>query len=262
MRCIVCGYVTTKWIYKEIIADDLARSWKLSTSQIRKFNLRESQFCPTCKNSFRIRALAEGIIKVFPFEGVTYLEEWIKRAEKSGLKVAEINTCGNLHKSLKKLHGFIYSEYFPKLSEGSLLLKLRRLWHRLRHNVTHQDIMHLTYTSNMFDLVIHSETLEHIRYVDKAMEECSRVIKPGGWCLFTVPIIPTRKTAICAKYIGNTKIKYLKPPSYHGTGNMSDYLVWYEFGGDFIQQYTLKIIVSYPSSMTWVLGFKKDQRNK
>ena len=261
MRCIVCNHVTNSWIYKEVISDDLARSWKLSSSQTHKFNLRESDLCPTCKNNFRVRSLAEGIMKVFPFEGINCLQDWVKKAEEAQLKIAEINTCGNLHKTLKKLSGLMYSEYYPDLSDSGKLLKLRRLLWRLRHNTIHQDITHLTYSDNIFDLVIHSETLEHIPDVDSAMEECYRVLKPSGWCLFTVPLIPTRKTIVCAKFERNKYIKYLKSPSYHGTGKMSDYLVWHEFGGDFIQKYKLKIILSHLNAMTWVLGFRKTKNN-
>jgi len=257
MRCVVCNHATDNWIYKEIISDDLARRWRLGASQIRKFNLRESQFCPICKNNFRARSLAEGIMKVFPFEGVNCLQDWTKEAKNAHLKLAEINACGNLHKTLKKLSGLKYSEYYPKLSEGTILLKLRRLLWRLRHNTIHQDITHLAYSDNIFDLILHSETLEHIPDVDKAMKECYRVLKPSGWCLFTVPIIPTRKSIVCAKYEKGMNIKYLKSPSYHGTSNMSDYLVWHEFGGDLIQRYNLKIIITHTNSMTWVLGFRK-----
>src|SRR5208282_3830755 len=41
-------------------------------------------------------------------------------------------------------------------------------------------------------LVIHSDTLEHVERPVRALEECRRVLAPGGRVCFTVPIIVGR----------------------------------------------------------------------
>lgn len=104
-----------KWIRKSIISDPLAKAWKLNNSERKKFDLRESQFCPNCKNSARDRALAEAIIKTFSYPDVHSLKDWVEFAKKEELRIAEINSCGNLHKILKKFRTFITVNIFQIL---------------------------------------------------------------------------------------------------------------------------------------------------
>lgn len=141
------------------------------------------------------------------------------------------------------------------------MITLKSLIVRLAYTNNHQDITCLSYPKNFFDLVIHSETLEHVIDVDKALSECLRVLRPGGYCLFTIPIIPDRLTVQRITASGRPKkIKYIKPPSYHGNGiRRMNYLVCWEFGGDFISKYKVKTIISYPEHMLWVFGIKKEE---
>ena len=48
----------------------------------------------------------------------------------------------------------------------------------------------LTYPDASFDLVLTSETLEHVPDLDAALREVRRVLVPGGRHLFTVPRLP------------------------------------------------------------------------
>ena len=45
----------------------------------------------------------------------------------------------------------------------------------------------IPYKDNSFDLILISEILEHIFYPDKALEEASRLLKPGGKLVLTFP---------------------------------------------------------------------------
>lgn len=257
MKCSVCGTKVQKWLFKPIISDDLAKRWALTKDLRRMFDQRESNFCPDCKNSLRTRALAEAIIKTFPYANASSLREWQKHADKKGLKIAEINSCGNLHKFLKQIDGISYSEYQLSLIDNNPVITLKNIIKKLLYNYKHEDITQLTYDDNTFDLVLHSETLEHIINVEKAMKEIRRILKPGGYCLFTVPIIPERKNVQRAGYGKKGKIINYKNPSYHGFNNRRDYLVCWEFGRDFIQKYKLKTVISHPESVTWVFLVKK-----
>ncbi|MEN9407151.1 MAG: hypothetical protein RLZZ455_367 [Candidatus Parcubacteria bacterium] len=252
MKCVACGSNVSRWIKKEIISDELAKAWNLTSVQKKKFNLRESLFCPVCKNSLRTRALAEAIIKTFPYKNADSLAAWSEHAKKKGLEIAEINSCGNLHPILKKIPSLSYSEYQPSLFDKNLITTAKNIVKKLLYHSAHEDITRLSYTSNSFDLVIHSETLEHIPDVKKAVSETKRILKPGGICIFTIPIIPERKTL---KKINTLKTHHT--PSYHGFNNRIDYLVCWEFGGDFITQNKLKTVVSYPENMMWVFSYKK-----
>jgi ubiquinone/menaquinone biosynthesis C-methylase UbiE len=90
------------------------------------------------------------------------------------------------------------------------------------------DMQQLPYESDRFDLVIHSDTLEHVPGPVRALSECRRVLKPGGFCCFTIPIVVGRLT----------RTRSGLPPSYHGeeSGNQSDYQVQTEYGSDFWAQ--------------------------
>ena len=48
----------------------------------------------------------------------------------------------------------------------------------------------LTYPDASFDLVLTSETLEHVPDLDAALAEIRRVLVPGGRHVFTVPLLP------------------------------------------------------------------------
>jgi SAM-dependent methyltransferase len=248
--CRGCGKTPERWLYKPIISDELAVAWNLSPQQQKQFSLRESQFCPYCGNSARTRILAQAVMKSFPYKGVTNLKDWVVKANNDKLSVAEINSCGKLHPILSKLTYLAYSEY----PSAKLLPRLYYMLKRVRN----EDITSLTYPDNSFDLVLHSEVLEHIPDVKKALQECRRILKPGGLCLFTVPYIPTRETRQCAardKHTGN--VIHLRHPSYHGLDQRADNLVWWEFGNDFAQTYKLQIFYTDVDVSTYVFALKK-----
>ena len=48
--------------------------------------------------------------------------------------------------------------------------------------------------SGTYDLVVHSDTLEHVPDPVRALQECRRVLRPLGACCFTVPIVVGRLT--------------------------------------------------------------------
>ena len=243
MACIVCGGATIGPI-QHIITDALAQTWRLSKSERHQLDERESRFCPKCKSSTRTRALAKAIMKQIPFAGVLTFAEWVEMARKHHLRIAEINSCGCLHTFLKTLSNLSYSEY----TTGNIFIKnIRKL-----RGVPHEDIQSLSYKDNSFDLVLHSEVLEHVPNPHKALEECKRVLKPNGICIFTIHIMMNRKTIRRAKlYV--SKVINLLEPSYHGTDNLKDYLVWREFGKDFIKKENIKLIISNQYMQTYVL---------
>jgi len=50
------------------------------------------------------------------------------------------------------------------------------------------DIINLPFEDNYFDIILCSHVLEHVIDDAKAMSELFRVLKPGGWGIFQVPI--------------------------------------------------------------------------
>lgn len=200
--CYACGDFGN-WSPAIIINDELARTWQINNVLRRSFDARESMYCQSCECSFRLRQLAECLSYVY---NGSPLSELVTNGEFKKLKVAEINSCGKLHQILKKLPNLYYSEYGSK--DGS---------------VRSENLEKLSYQNDFFDLVLTSDTLEHIPDIERALKEIRRVLRPGGMHIFTVPIIWNRQT----------NNRSLQDPSYHGAGE-PDYLVFNEFGHDII----------------------------
>ena len=94
----------------------------------------------------------------------------------------------------------------------------------------------LAYPDNYFDIVLTSETVEHVPDRDKAWSEIHRVLKPGGWHFFTIPVIPSQKTTITrAKILDGKREDYLEP-AYHGAWGDPTMFVYTDFGMDVIDR--------------------------
>ena len=191
------------------IGRDLQTTWQISDKVAALFNLREGASCQHCGASVRAQGLARAILESKYGFGQTSLRDWVTAANKHGLKVCELNSCQKLHDTLQGLKHLTYSEYGTK---------------------TQQDIEALTYKDNSFDLVLHSETIEHVDNPRQALDECRRVLKPDGLVLFTTPVLWSRTSRRRAEKQGSKTVKLL-PASYHGYVT-DDYLVFHEFGKD------------------------------
>jgi SAM-dependent methyltransferase len=137
------------------------------------------------------------------------------------LAVAELNSCGALHPFLCKHPRLAYSEYTS-------------------HDpaVPSQDLLALTYDDRTFDLILTSDTLEHVPDFPKALSEIRRVLKPTGLHIFTVPVTwDFARTEVCCHLEGE-RLVHDRQPSYHGDQHCQDVLkhedmlVCYQFGAD------------------------------
>lgn len=244
MFCTACGRKVDRYIFQKLENKKLINGWRLSSRQKKQIALRESMFCPFCHNSTRARVLAAAIVKTLPFKKVKSLAGWVEKAAEQKLKVIEINYCGNLHSILTKLPDLKLSQYHESTCRAKIFNWLKV--------IKKEDITSLNHQDKSFDLVLHSDVLEHVENTDGAIRECRRILKPSGVCLFTIPVILSRKTIKRAAIDKKTgKIKYLKDPYYHGSGP-PDNLVFWEFGGDFIKDHKLECVYSVPGSNTYV----------
>jgi SAM-dependent methyltransferase len=84
----------------------------------------------------------------------------------------------------------------------------------------------LPFENNSFDLIVHSDTLEHVENSKQALLENFRVLKENGSLIYTIPVIYGRLT-LDRHGLSN---------SYHGSQDENqgeDYKVWKEYGSDF-----------------------------
>lgn len=137
------------------------------------------------------------------------------------LRIAEINTAGQLHK---------YLALCPQLSLSS--------YGSTDPAVPSEDLTKLTYADGSYDLVLTSETLEHVPDYRLALTEIRRILRPGGAHVFTVPIVVDQPLTRHRACVTDGQVIHLMPPTYHGASDQRwpDYLVFHEFGADFVQE--------------------------
>lgn len=194
--CPVCG--GREFLFSEVLWPELIADWELLPDEIKYVNRQQGFHCVACKNNLRAMALAEAILVAYGFAGT--LAQFVESKTAKTLRVLEINEAGGLTPILKKLakHKLVrYPEY---------------------------DMTNLAFDSASFDLVLHSDTLEHVPNPVAGLAECRRVLTKAGRCIFTIPVIVGRLTRSRAG---------LKN-SYHGTSDLekNDYVVHTEFGAD------------------------------
>jgi SAM-dependent methyltransferase len=215
MFCPNCGSNPITYHKVEPIDKDLQSTWEISDGIKGRFNVREGCICNSCGANIRAQGLAKAIITSKYGGGARTLVEWVEYANKANLSVCELNSCHELHNTLQNLKNYTFAEYGTESEE---------------------NIESLTYQDGVFDILVHSETIEHVSDPKRAMEECRRVINDTGIVLFTTPVLWNRKTRRRAEKDSKGKIMKLLPPSYHGL-KQDDYLVFFEYGTD-IDDYT------------------------
>lgn len=193
--CPVCGGESFSEI--AVLWAELINAWQLSEHEVSYINRQQGFYCNLCNNNLRAMSLSAAILKEFKFQGT--LKQFCEST--SGVRTIEINTAGNLTPFLAKLPSHRLIE-FPQF-----------------------DMQNLDLDSESVDLIIHSDTLEHVPNPVRALSECRRVLRSNGKCIFTIPIIVDRLTR---SRIGLAH-------SYHGQSNISadDQVVSTEFGADF-----------------------------
>jgi hypothetical protein len=150
-RCEVCGRLA---LFREVgraIPTELARRWGLSPRTRAALVAKETRYCSRCRAPLRGRRLARVMMDLHPIPGVACLKDWVASPAIQALRIAEINFVDGMHDVLGPLPHLAYSEYREGAEPGSV-----------REGRRHEDITRLTYDDGSFDMVVTSETLEHV----------------------------------------------------------------------------------------------------
>ena len=226
--CVVCGCHSSFRFDPTLIIPQLQKAWGISDNLVEAFNRKESMFCGHCGASLRIRRLAAVLIQTFAeLKGISSksIVELIQNHEFRRLKIAEINACGVLHSYLKDHPNLYYSEWVSHAKAGEV-----------HDGVRSEDLQQLTYPDNYFDIILTSETLEHVPEPENAWREIYRTLKGGGCHIFTIPVLPSQRDTIQRARMVNGTREDLLEPAYHSPWGREDVFVYTDFGMDVIEK--------------------------
>lgn len=221
-RCTVCGRVGPMLLRPRAIPERLRELWGLSPRLAAALVRKESLDCPWCGAKLRARRLAATLLEVEPRPSARSVRDWVRDPASQALRVAEINLVDGLHVELARLPGLAYSEYLEGVEPGST-----------REGVRCEDLRRLTYPDASFDLVLTSETLEHVLDLDAALAEIGRILRPGGRHLCTVPAMPHVPRTFARRVIGPDGAVEDRAPRLCHPGGDVGYPVFTEIGRDF-----------------------------
>lgn len=217
MICAVCGgneFTRTDVLWPELVAE-----WALTPDEVDYVNRQQGESCNTCRANLRSIALARTMMKSLGLAGT--LRDAMPQYQGT---ILELNEAGTLNPVLKTAPRHHYGAY-PDV-----------------------DMQALPYPDASFDIVVHSDTLEHVPQPVRALAECRRVLRQGGVLCYTVPTIVGR---LSRRRDGLS-------PSYHGAprDGRSDHLVVSEYGADMWTEViragfsSVEIVaVSYPAAL-------------
>jgi SAM-dependent methyltransferase len=196
LTCSVCGGTTFN--DRQVLWPELVSAWQLAPHEHAYVDRQQGTRCTICGANLRSIALANAIREAVGTR--LTLQKFVRTSEARRLAVLEINEAGTLSPILQQLPGHALAVY-PAI-----------------------DMRMMPYAADTFDLVIHSDTLEHIANPIRALAECRRVLHPGAALCFTVPTIVGRLS----------RSREGLPDSYHGTVSerSHEFTVHTEFGAD------------------------------
>lgn len=185
----------------------------------KSFSLRES-ICGICGASRRSRDLGTAIQRTYGLNALGSLAKQLSGL--SELSIFEAQADGPLHQVLRLLPRYQCAEFFDGIPRGGTNAA----------GVRCEDLERLTFANNCFDLVITQDVFEHVANPQEAFREIARVLKPGGYHIFTVPLHEGHNTLTRVEMI-NGQAAHLMPAVYHGDPlRAAGSLVYTDFGDD------------------------------
>ena len=222
-NCDICGRFSL-WLYRRrVIPRRLQELWGLPENLAKALARKESSDCVWCGGKLRARRLAQVVLEEYPtISPSRSIRQWAETPEAQKLRIGEFNRIEGLHEQLLRLPGCETTDFHPEARPGEVV-----------HGVRSEDLTHLTYLDNAFDLILTSETLEHVPDLHQALAEIHRVLAPEGRHIFTIPRLPgVSRTFDRARLLSDGQVEPRATPIRHPGGDVG-YPVFTEFGADF-----------------------------
>lgn len=204
LKCTICGH--TEFKRANVLWPLLIEQWEINAEEVDYINRQQGETCTHCGASLRVVALGKAVQKGLndnrPLKEIASTREparWFKKPAEP-VRILDVNGAATISDVLSAMPGYIRGDY-PDV-----------------------DMMNMSFSDNSFDMILHSDTLEHVSDPVRALSECHRVLKPGGCVCFTIPMIVGRLT----------RSRDGLEPSYHGdpSSGADDWRVHTEFGAD------------------------------
>lgn len=201
-RCTVCGRLTIFFC-------------------LEQGSFRNTMICLFCRSASRNRHVAKAILGIVD-SGATSIADLTAKGA-AAIYNAATDDC--FSRVLGESPGYFSSSYREGLAPGS----------EISPRTTCQNIEALTFPDNSFDFVITEDVFEHVRHYGKGFREIYRVLRPGGYHVFTVPFYFDQPTLIRVDTTGDKDV-HLFPPEYHGDPLRGTILAYRTFGIDLFAQ--------------------------
>ncbi len=183
-------------------------------------NARNNMYCPFCRSSSRKRHVAKILINEV-IKSVSSIAD-IPKSQQLSIYNADVNDA--IYKVLHNYSTYTCSSFCPEIKPGT----------EIRKGVFCQDLEKLTFADEAFDVVMTEDVFEHVRHHEKGFREVHRVLKLGGYHIFTVPCYFDKSTIVRVDTSGEQDI-HLLPPEYHGDKIRGQILAYRTFGIDIFE---------------------------
>jgi SAM-dependent methyltransferase len=154
-----------------------------------------------CGSCSRNRHVAICVTQEFECKGIARLADFSKHPE---LKVFNASTATPVAKALGKGPNIRCSEYFDDVKPG-----------QYKNGIQNQDLQNLTFDDGTLDLILSEDVFEHVADVRRGFQEVHRVLKKGGFHIFSIPYsFDSRTKELFSRR--NGELVLAEPIEYHG----------------------------------------------
>jgi SAM-dependent methyltransferase len=155
--------------------------------------LRDNLYCSICKSLPRERALFHVLRNYFP--------KWKEYA----IHESSPDWRGASLQLRKECSKYKPSHYFTGYRLGDEV-----------NGFANENLEHLTFADNFFDLHITQDVLEHVLDPKRAFAELARTLKPGGAHIFTVPLVNGFSPSVVRAQLKDGLVFKHLPDVFHG----------------------------------------------
>ncbi|MDD5328813.1 MAG: methyltransferase domain-containing protein [Sulfuricella sp.] len=188
---------------RTVLWSELIAEWQLTNDEVAYIERQQGHICVACQSNLRSRTLAAALLDYFGFTG--NLREFCMASRQArSFRLLELNEAGSLSSWLSHFRRHTLASY-PEV-----------------------DMQALPYHSESWEIILHSDVLEHVPNPLQGLRECHRILVTGGVLIYTIPIVFGRLT----------RTRQGLTPSHHGAPGQSqqDWMVQTEYGADFWRQ--------------------------